>query len=56
MLLKHQTKTKSNNLVALEIVFVEKSSNLIGQENFGTKMQELDFSEACGFHRKQEDH
>ena len=33
---------KSNDKVILDIFYVEESSNLIGQENFGTKTSEPD--------------
>ena len=42
----------SNDQAVLEIFFVEELRNLIGQKNFVAKAQELDFSQACGFHRK----
>ena len=35
-------KMKSNDKVILDIFYVEESSNLIGQENFGTKISEPD--------------
>lgn len=35
-------KMKSNDKVILDIFYVEESSNLIGQENFGTKTSEPD--------------
>lgn len=53
---KTAKKIKSNNLVVLEIFSFEESRNLIGQENFGAKMQELGFPQAYGFHTKQENH
>ena len=38
------------------VIFVEESSSLIGRENFETKSQEPNFSQAGGFYRKCGEH
>ena len=44
MMLNHHTKNEVNNQAILKKFYAEDSSNLIVQDNFGGKTQELDFS------------
>ena len=42
----------SNDQAVLEIFFVEELRNLIAQKNFVAYAKEIDYSQACGFHKK----